>query len=557
MSSSHLHSSSSSSSSHAHPASSSTPTSTRQQAYRLKSVRYLGASRRILLQNENGPCPLLAAANALLLRGEANLDPACLRSGVASADDVVNVLADIAAVNASSSPSSSHSSPSSSSHSSPEHEHRLDGALRLLPLLRRGMDVNPAFGRGPTGVERSAGTDALDLLGVELVHGWLLDPQDAETSYVVSSGGTTYNELVEIVVAGAEARGAMAELEGGRLMRELEESGIMSSAGGEDDEGDDDDVGADAGDDGVIAGGGSQRDKSEEEEEEEEEERGRDDEIRHHRRKKAVISDVRDKLSELSLRVARSDVAEAFLANSSHQLTHHGLERLHEHVADGAVCVFFRNNHFATLTRHDGALYLLVTDLGYANAPEIVWEKLDDIDGDTEYCDEYFARPAPRSEMTMPDDDSGGGGGGGPMIDPELMLARTSQAEADYQIALAMADDGGRAANDDDDDEDEDGRLMDAVKELSLKVHHGGADDATLDAPPGTDPEAVDMMAYRERERERSEHESEQLARQLQELDRMEYEQRRQRSGLPPAANPARARPAAETASALSNCTVS
>jgi ATPase subunit of ABC transporter with duplicated ATPase domains len=160
------------------------------------------------------------------------------------------------------------------------------------------------------------------------------------------------------------------------------------------------------------------------------------------------------------------------------------------------------------------------------------------------------------------------------------MLARRSQAEADYQIALAMADDGGRAANDDDDDEDEDGRLMDAVKELSLKVHHGGAGDATLDAPPGTDPEAVDMMAYRERERERSEHESEQLARQLQELDRkrererseheseqlarqlqeldrMEYEQRRQRSGLPPAANPARARPAAETASALSNCTVS
>ena len=251
MSSSHLHSSSSSSSSHAHPASSSTSTSTRQQAYRLKSVRYLGASRWILLQNENGPCPLLAAANALLLRGEATLDPACLRSGVASADDVVNVLADIAAANASS-PSPSSPSPSSS-HSSPEHEHRLDGALRLLPLLRRGMDVNPAFGRGPTGVERTAGTDALDLLGVELVHGWLLDPQDAETSYVVSSGGTTYNELVEIVVAGAEARGAMAELEG--RLRELEERGIMSS-GGEDDDDDDDDVGADAGDDGVIAGGG-------------------------------------------------------------------------------------------------------------------------------------------------------------------------------------------------------------------------------------------------------------------------------------------------------------
>jgi hypothetical protein len=76
--------------------------------------------------------------------------------------------------------------------------------------------------------------------------------------------------------------------------------------------------------------------------------------------------------------------------------------RLHEHVGDAALCVFFRNNHFATLTRHDGGLYLLVTDLGYANTPEIVWEKLDDIDGDTEYCNEVSRSLRPYQNWDRP-----------------------------------------------------------------------------------------------------------------------------------------------------------
>jgi len=102
-----------------------------EQAYQLKSVMYHGSSRKILLQNENGPCPLLAVANALLLRGEIDLDPACVRSGVACTDDVVNALAERAAANA----------PSRSAID--EGEYRLNEALELLPPLRHGMDVNP------------------------------------------------------------------------------------------------------------------------------------------------------------------------------------------------------------------------------------------------------------------------------------------------------------------------------------------------------------------------------------------------------------------------------
>ena len=168
------------------------------------------------------------------------------------------------------------------------------------------------------------------------------------------------------------------------------------------------------------------------------------------------ILDIRGKISDLSLQITRAAVANAFLTSSGHQLTYHGLARLHEHMGDGAISVFFRNNHFATLTKHDGVLYLLATDLGYANTPEIVWEKLDNIDGDTEYANEFFARPAPREELKPAP---------GPTIAPELLLAQRGQAETDYQLALAMSQ--GKAPGSMDDDE---GRLMEAAKELSLKA---------------------------------------------------------------------------------------
>ena len=51
----------------------------------------------------------------------------------------------------------------------------MNEVLGLLPSLQRGMDVNPKFNAGVTGVEYTKNLAAFDLLGVELVHGWLLD----------------------------------------------------------------------------------------------------------------------------------------------------------------------------------------------------------------------------------------------------------------------------------------------------------------------------------------------------------------------------------------------
>ena len=45
-------------------------------------------------------------------------------------------------------------------------------------------------------------------------------------------------------------------------------------------------------------------------------------------------------------------VAEQFLNNTATQLTYHGLCELTSTVQEGELCVFFRNNHFSTMTKY-------------------------------------------------------------------------------------------------------------------------------------------------------------------------------------------------------------
>lgn len=47
-----------------------------------------------------------------------------------------------------------------------------------------------------------------------------------------------------------------------------------------------------------------------------------------------------------------ASIAEDFLNRTASQLTYHGLCELNRELADGQLCVFFRNNHFVTLHKH-------------------------------------------------------------------------------------------------------------------------------------------------------------------------------------------------------------
>lgn len=83
--------------------------------------------------------------------------------------------------------------------------------------------------------------------------------------------------------------------------------------------------------------------------------------------------------------------AQVWLQNTSSQLTPFGLHRLLQDVKDEQLVVFFRNNHFNTVYKKADSLYILVTDQGYLSEPNVVWEKLDAVDGDTQMMTDNFA----------------------------------------------------------------------------------------------------------------------------------------------------------------------
>ncbi|XP_027085293.1 uncharacterized protein [Coffea arabica] len=84
------------------------------------------------------------------------------------------------------------------------------------------------------------------------------------------------------------------------------------------------------------------------------------------------------------------ELIQNFLKNSASQLTIYGLFCLQEGLKERELCVFFRNNHFNTMFKFEGELYILATDQGYINQPDLVWEKLNEVNGDTVYMTGNF-----------------------------------------------------------------------------------------------------------------------------------------------------------------------
>jgi len=87
----------------------------------------------------------------------------------------------------------------------------------------------------------------------------------------------------------------------------------------------------------------------------------------------------------------RKFLARNFLEETSSQITAHGLFRLHEVVNEQEICVLFRNNHFATITKHHGKIYVLVTDAGLVNhSRRCFWQSFSTLDGDSVFLDSSF-----------------------------------------------------------------------------------------------------------------------------------------------------------------------
>jgi len=115
---------------------------------------------------------------------------------------------------------------------------------------------------------------------------------------------------------------------------------------------------------------------------------------------KVVMSSSSSVTCVLTLSVPSVHLLMQFLDQTASQLTYHGLAELHQHIEDNTFCVLYRNLHFSTLYKHNGSLYILVTDQGYANKPGIVWERLDQVDGNTVFVDSDFKVFDPKSDYS-------------------------------------------------------------------------------------------------------------------------------------------------------------
>ena len=158
----------------------------------LKRVSVRGRATHIITQNENGPCPLIAVCNTLMLSGVSAAGQ-MLHERLCNAHSVSSrSLADWLA---------EYLLSSCDRILETDEFEAFDAACALLTRLHAGLNVDPRF----QSVDDFAWGDErhlFGLLGVRLVHGWILDPQDAQQQKL---RGISYNQLTDQLVALAES----------------------------------------------------------------------------------------------------------------------------------------------------------------------------------------------------------------------------------------------------------------------------------------------------------------------------------------------------------------
>jgi len=153
--------------------------------YHLKWIMWYEKKTPIVTQNENGPCPLIAISNILLLRGKIIL-PSAME--IITAKELMDYIGDMILQNVPKNLTGPRQL---------NYEQNMHDAIAVLPRLHTGLDVNVKF-TGVQDFEYTPECIIFDLLNIPLYHGWLVDPQSQET--VTALGCLGYNQIVEKIV---------------------------------------------------------------------------------------------------------------------------------------------------------------------------------------------------------------------------------------------------------------------------------------------------------------------------------------------------------------------
>uniref|UniRef100_A0A7S2S4U5 MINDY deubiquitinase domain-containing protein n=1 Tax=Mucochytrium quahogii TaxID=96639 RepID=A0A7S2S4U5_9STRA len=175
--------------------------------HEIKRIQFLNRQACICLQNENGPCPLLALVNVLLLRGTLELRPAD-RTEISS-EELVELIANYIIEK---------NPPLADPIAQTNLQRTIDDVIQILPSLQKGLDVNVRFSE-VTSFEFDSRIAVFDLLDVSMYHGWILDPQDEETTSAI--GACSYNQLLDKIIS------TSTEESSPDLARKLHESEVV------------------------------------------------------------------------------------------------------------------------------------------------------------------------------------------------------------------------------------------------------------------------------------------------------------------------------------------
>eukprot|EP00871_Galdieria_phlegrea_P000464 jgi/Galph1/1418/GphlegSOOS_G125.1 len=416
--------------------------------YRVKRVRYKDRNVAICLQNQNGPCPLLAIVNCLLLRGSIEIHEDIAYT---SYQQLAEMLTDYL-----------FRTHENSAGEDANLAQIVMDVVSIIPRLQTGVDVNVRFKQCES-FEYTVELSAFDAFRVRLVHGWIVDSKDSALQSVIDD--LSYNQLVDFVVSNDEIREPVHE---SKVEKDVSQEDVSTASHCEDDkvkkdekdgrstepqdtehvgvssdsilkaptdevlkedtEGKSNQVGLvddeidsilkesvsssdperapknmnenppvtkESGQEGVTssclgtdeARGASPIPTEEltasEHVSEPKEETG----AQEHTAEENISSDIKQ---ETYSPRTKSAIIREFLADTSNQLTNCGLEELKRTVQEDELCVFFRNNHFSAMTKHLDNLYLLVSDVGFAEESQVVWEKIKSIHGDSEFFNSDF-----------------------------------------------------------------------------------------------------------------------------------------------------------------------
>ncbi|KAK3892915.1 hypothetical protein Pcinc_003255 [Petrolisthes cinctipes] len=156
--------------------------------HKIKKIKWQDIEVPIITQNNNGPCPLLAIVNVMILKGQITLPSD--RSEITGGDLVLvvgNALFD---------------QPRNSLPVEMRRhvEQNTEDAISILHKLLTGLDVNVKFS-GVRDFEFTGELCIFDLLGIMLYHGWVVDPS-SEAAPIITS--LSYNQLTNNIFAWKE-----------------------------------------------------------------------------------------------------------------------------------------------------------------------------------------------------------------------------------------------------------------------------------------------------------------------------------------------------------------